>query len=358
MRRDVDVCCPRGRLGAERRKSWDQVGGALAFGPDGILFVGDAKSATIFAIATGDTKVERSPARIQLPALNNQVAKLLKTTTDQLTINDLATNPISGTVFLSVTKGKDAGATPAIVSVSGDGKLAELSLTKIPFQKVVLPDAPEDKEVTRNGRSSNPRNDTITDLAYAEGKVFSSGLAAGSSPSSVHQIPFPFAEGLTGTSVEIYHGAHGREENYAAIRTFVPITINGEPSLLAGFVCTPLVRFPISNLKSAEKARGTTVAELGNRNKPLDMIAYQKDGKDFLLMSNSARGVMKISTENIGRNDGIVEPIKDGKTAGQNYETIKELDGVVQLDRLSDDQIVVIVQAADGSQDLKTVPLP
>ena len=201
----------------------------------------------------------------------------------------------------------------------------------------------------------NPRDDSITDLAYAEGKVFVSGLAAGDSPSSVHQLPFPFADGLTGTAVEIYHGAHGRLENNATIRTFVPMNINGEPSLLAGFVCTPLVKFPINTLKSAEKTRGTTVAELGNRNMPLDMIAYQKDGKNYLLLSNAPRGVMKISTDNIARTDGITEPVKDGKTAGQTYETIDSLKGVVQLDRLNDDDIVVIVQAGEyGSADLKT----
>ena len=259
-------------------------------------------------------------------------------------------------MFLSVTRGKGAEATPAIVRVSEASTVTEVPLKNVPFQKVVLPDAPEDKDVTTNGRTRNPRNDSITDLAYAEGKVFASGLAAGASPSSVHQIPFPFAEGLTGTSVEIFHGAHGKVESTAAIRTFVPMNINGEPSLLAGFVCTPLVRFPISDLKPAEKSRGTTVAELGNRNMPLDMISYRKDGKDFLLLSNSARGVMKISTENIARTDGITTPVKD--TAGQSYETIKDLTGVVQLDRLNDDSVVVLIQSADGTQDLRTVPLP
>jgi hypothetical protein len=315
--------------------------GTLAFGPDGILFIGDSKGATIFAIATGDTKGDRDKAKVHVSGLNKEIASLLKTTPENITVNDLATNPMTGAVFLSVTSGKGAEATPAIVRVSDSGKLSEVSLKKVPFQKVVLPDAPEDKDITVNGRTRNPRNDSITDLAYAEGKVFASGLAAGDSPSSVHQIPFPFAEGLTGTSVEIFHGAHGKVENYAAIRTFVPMNINGEPSLLAGFVCTPLVRFPVNDLKPAEKSRGTTVAE---------------DGKDFLLLSNSARGVMKISTENIARNDGITTPVQG--TAGQPYETVKELTGVVQLDRLNDENVVILVQAADGSQELKTVPLP
>ena len=330
--------------------------GALAFGPDGILFVGDAKAATIFALGTGDVQGDRSKVKLNLAAVNKEIAKVLNTS--EVTVNDLATNPITGSVFLSVSKGKNSDAAPAIVSLNGSGKLSELNLQKIPFQKVALPDAPEDKEISRNGRSMNPRNDSITDLAYAEGKVFASGLAAGASPSSVHQIPFPFAEGLTGTSVEIYHGAHGRSEDYAAIRTFVPMTINGEPSLLAGFVCTPLVRIPVNTLKPSEKTKGTTVAELGNRNRPLDMIAYNKEGKDFLLMSNSARGVMKISTNDIARNEGITEPVKDGKTSGQSFETVQSLKNVVQMDRLNDDHLVVVTQDSDGTLELATVPLP
>ncbi len=330
--------------------------GSLAFGPDGILFVGDSKSATIFAIATGDTKSDKSFVKIQVSGVNKQIASLLETTPDNVSVNDLAVNPMTAAAFLSVTKGKGADASPAIVRVAKNGTLTKVALQNIPFQKVVLPDAPEDKDVTANGRTRNPRNDSITDLAYAEGKVFASGLATGTSPSSVHQIPFPFTEGSAGTSVEIFHGAHGKVESTSAIRTFVPMNINGEPSLLAGFVCTPLVRFPISDLKPSEKTRGTTVAELGNRNQPLDMIAYRKDGHDFLLLSNSARGVMKISTENIARNDGITTPVKE--TAGQSYETIKELAGVVQLDRVNDEDVLVLVQASDGTQELRTVPLP
>ncbi|MEI8021773.1 MAG: hypothetical protein WCH39_26420, partial [Schlesneria sp.] len=73
-------------------------------------------------------------------------------------------------------------------------------------------------------------------------------------------------------------------------------------------------------------------------------------------LSNSARGVMKISTENIARNEGITTPVKD--TAGQTYETIKELQGVVQLDRFNDERVLLLVQSPDGTQDLRTVPLP
>jgi hypothetical protein len=119
------------------------------------------------------------------------------------------------------------------------------------------------------------------------------------------------------------------------------------------------VKFPLKNLTSAdtEKVRGTTLAELGNRNKPLDMIAYEKDGESFLLLSNSARGVMKITTDNIGRKEGITERVSS-ETAGQSYNTIDELKGVVQMDKLNEAQAVVIVQAEDGTHNLMTVELP
>ncbi len=70
--------------------------------------------------------------------------------------------------------------------------------------------------------------------------------------------------------------------------------INGEPNVVGAYVCTPLVRVPVKELEgAAERVKGTTVAELGNRNQPLDLISYKKGDEQFLLLSNSARGVMK-----------------------------------------------------------------
>lgn len=325
--------------------------GSLAFGPDGILFVGDSKSATVFAIGTGDTKGNPAKVELNVSGLNTKVAETLGVNADKITISDLAVNPLTGNVFLSVSKAGSA----ALIKIAADGKLSQVSLQKVPMQKIELPNAPEDKEVVTKRGPSNPRGDSITDIAYAEGKVYVSGVAGGS-PSNVREIPFPFTDANAGTSVEIYHGAHGRLEDNAVVRTFLPINIDGEASLLAGFTCTPLVKFPVSSLKPGEKTRGTTVAELGNRNKPLDMIVYTKDGKDFLLMANSARGVMKITTEGITKNAGINSPVSG--TAGQTFETIKELEGVVQLDKLNSSHAVIVTQSASGSQDLRTIALP
>ena len=69
---------------------------------------------------------------------------------------------------------------------------------------------------------------------------------------------------------------------------------------------------PVSALKPGEKVVGTTMAELGAGNQPLDMIAYQKDGQQFLLMSNSWRGVMKIPTAGFAAATPITAPVPQG----------------------------------------------
>jgi len=82
------------------------------------------------------------------------------------------------------------------------------------------------------------------------------------------------------------------------------------------------------------------VAELGNRNVPLDMIVYEKDGKQYLLLSNSARGVMKISTENIEKQPALEEKVND--KAGLSYETIESLKDIEQLDKLGNANALVL----------------
>jgi len=99
--------------------------------------------------------------------------------------------------------------------------------------------------------------------------------------------------------VEIYHGSHGRFETNAPVRTFVPHRIDGDPHILAAYTCTPLVKIPLYSLKPASKVTGTTIAELGDRNRPLDMVVYRKDGKEFILMNNSSRGVMKLPADKL-----------------------------------------------------------
>ena len=332
-----------------------QQAGVLAFGPQGVLFVGDNKSATVFAIGTGDSDGDASKVNVNVENVGEKIAVALGVAPEQIKINDLAVNPLSGNVYLSIAKGAEGDA--GIVSINDKGDINELDLSNVWFSKAELADAPEDRVVGEGRRARNLRGESITDLAFVEGNVIVSGMTNRSSTSGVRSMAFPFGEQTNAGSIEIYHAAHGRSEDNAAIRTFVPFVIEGKPNVLAGFTCTPLVRFPLDGLNEQEKLKGTTVAELGNRNQPLDMFTFQQGGKTFILMSNSARGVMKISTDSIENNEGLTEPVSGGGTAGQPYETIDELKGVVQMDRLNDQHAVVVIQQGDNLN-LQTVPLP
>jgi len=169
-------------------------------------------------------------------------------------------------------------------------------------------------------------------------------------------LAFPFAAVDKGTSVEIYHGAHGKLETNSPVRTLAVFDVGGQPNVLAAYTCTPLVKFPLSDLKPGSKVKGTTVAELGNRNRPLDMIVYNKDGKDYLLLANSSRGVMKVNVETIDKTEGISSRIAG--TAGLPYDTLADLKGVMQLDKLGKDKALILVQSDSGGLNLKAIQLP
>ena len=116
------------------------------------------------------------------------------------------------------------------------------------------------------------------------------------------------------------------------------------------------MQFPIKDLKPGAKLKGKTIAELGNRNRPLDMIVYQKAGKDFILLANSSRGIMKISTESIENAESITDRVADKK--GQPYETIESWKGIDQLDLLDAQNAVVVRRTESGSLDLESIALP
>lgn len=328
--------------------------GPMAFGPDGILFVGDPMGASIFAIDTGEREATSARGNVNVTNVDEKVAGLLGTTKDQLLINDLATNPQTGSLYLTISRGKGPNAAPAIVRFDTTGKLSELSLEKVNYAVSTFSNVPGPDEKDRRGNSQ--RLESITDLAYLEGRVFVAGLSNEEFASKFRSLSFPFDKADNGASVEIYHGAHGAFETRAPVRTFVPFMIGGEQHLLAAYTCTPLVKFPVSQLSPGTKVKGTTVAELGNQNRPLDMIAYKKDGKSYLLMANTNRGVMKIGTDKLDVTEGITSRVAD--KAGQGYETIGDLKGVQQLDVYDDSRAIVLTKSEDGAVNLVSIALP
>ena len=49
--------------------------------------------------------------------------------------------------------------------------------------------------------------------------------------------------------------------------------------LWLALACTPVVRYPVDDVKAGAKVKGESVIELGSGNQPRTMIAYEKGGK-------------------------------------------------------------------------------
>jgi hypothetical protein len=323
--------------------------GPLAFAPEGILLVGDSMGAAIFAIDTGDRPAKPAEGGIKVEGIKEKIAALTGADVKQVTINDLAVNPLSGNAFLSVTRGQGKEAMPVLLRVDHSGKIEQLELKDVNFAKAELPNPPDTSKAQQ-------RLNTITCVAYADGNVYVAGLSNEEFSSKLRALAFPFTEADKGTSVEIFHTSHNKMETNSPIRTFIPYKAKDETSLLAAYTCTPLVKVPVSDLKPGSKVKGLTIAELGNRNVPLDMIVYEKGGKEFILIANNSRGVMKVPTEGIGQAKGLTERVAN--TAGLTYETIKELKGVLQLAKLDKEHGLILVDKGNGAQDLETIELP
>ena len=93
--------------------------GALSFGPEGILFVGDSLGASVFAIDVGTGAPVSTAARITVANIDQKIGALLGATADQVVINDMAVQRASQDVYFSVTRGRGAGSQPALVRLRG-----------------------------------------------------------------------------------------------------------------------------------------------------------------------------------------------------------------------------------------------
>jgi len=369
----------------------------LAFGPEGILFVGDSRQAAVFAIATDDTKPAPA-ANLDIKAANEKMAAALGIPADQLLINDVKVNPISHKIYVAVSRGRGPDGIPVILRIDGSGNISEFSLDKVRYAIAKLVDAPEAKpDASVRGPegkvNANPRTRTIHAISYFDGKVLVAGLSNEDFASDMRSIPFPFKEVEKGTGIRIWHSAHGRYETAAPVRTFVPYTIDKQQFILASYSCTPLVKIPVNQLKPGGKVQGVTVAELGENSTPLDMFSYKKDGRNYILMATTSRGVMKITADKLSEYKPIGPPTPAceqsvegngrapkecaGEIAGVPYQTVAGLKGVWKLAKADDKSAIVLADRnapqkpplVDGNatwftldpsttMDLTTVPLP
>lgn len=322
---------------------------SLAFGPDGILFIGDSKSAAVIAIDTKDKTAVEKAATVEIKNIDQKIASALGADAKNIRIIDMVVNPLSKKIYIAVQSGDG---TPALLTLEGD-KVNAVSLKEIPFSTASIANAPAEDAKDRNNRPL--REQVISDLNYADGSVMVSGLSNQEFASSFRKIAFPFTDKQDQATLEIYHAAHGRYETNTPIRTFTTAELNGKKFLVASYTCTPLVLFPMDELAPGKHVKGRTVGEFGAGNAPLDMITMKKEDDLYLIMSNSNRPVMRVKYKNIaGYAGSLTEPIKESYgTAGVEMVTLPVVN-VLQMDKLDDTQVLVLQRRGNGDLDLWT----
>jgi hypothetical protein len=339
---------------------------ALAFGPEGVLFVGDAKGAAVFAIDLGprDTVAVKDPKEIA--DVEGRLAALLGASPADVMIHDLAVDPLSKRPYLAVSRGRaswnmqwllpnDVADATVLVRFDADGRPEVVDLSSVRHARVALPD-PVDAAKTVEWKKTPQRADTITDMAYADGTLYVAGLSNEEFAASMWRVAYPFAGPVSVTTIENYHGAHGKYETEAPVRTFVPYPLKGKTHLLAAYLCTPLVTFPVADLKDKQHVKGRTVGEFGSGNYPLDMVLVKSNGKDKLLIANSNLPFMIVDPKDVEAYDGSIEKHVETYTAGVRFEQ-RSGTGIQQMDNLGDEHVVVLRRLAGGRLDLTPVPV-
>ena len=336
--------------------------GPLAFGPEGILFVGDNVGAAIFAINAGDggdTDEAGEASPVNLENLDTSLAAYLGCSRYDVQILDMAAHPYSQNVYLSVMRGSGDAAVPVIIRIDTDGGISDVPLDNIRFSETAIEDAADEddpREVTR----AQLRTVTITDMSYVDGLLMVAGTSNEEFSSTLRRIPFPFDGDTKSNSLEIFHVSHGRYETAAPIRAFVPY--QGNSNILASYTCTPVVQFSLSDFKAGELAHGKTVAELGAHNRPLDLISYEHDDEEYLLVANDRHPLIKIACVDIDGQGSLTVPDQSLDKSPADPVTppvgvprqILPHPGVRRMANLNDSSVVMLQEDPEGNIHLHT----
>jgi hypothetical protein len=329
--------------------------GALAFGPGNILFVGDTAAGMVHAIDVQDTATDSSVAAIEIKDIDKKIAAALGTTTDNILIRDMKVHHPSQHVYFSVQRGRGTDAAPVLLRASRDGTITPVAIEGVRYASATLTNMPNGDAKTPWGEPSRPLS--ITDISFVDKDVFVAGLSNEQFASDLRRIPFPFSKQMSSSTIEVFHTSHNRYETHAPITAFLPITLKGVPTLLAGYGCAPLATFPIASLTDKAHVRGQTLAELGGGSRPLDMITFSRQGKPVVIIANSNRTLMRMNAEDLERASPLTTGVEEAYVSkGVPYQAISII-GVLQLDDLNADHAIAVQRDVErGTLNLTSLP--
>ena len=307
----------------------------LEFGGSNTLFVADSDAGKVNAYILPDVEAfEGNPRSYNLNSFGAQVAVHLDVYQPSIIFHDVIVHPVSREAFVSLSADTDSGKTPFVVRVNHDGDLSALDLAG-EHSSVTLTGAADDSVTF--WRDIPASTFAVTDLDFVEGELFVSGLTTGEFSSTLRRIPYPFDGETHTSSIEMYHALHGQNETRAPIQAMEVVTLNGEPTVVAAYTCTPLVTVPVDQLNDGEHVLGKTIAELGYGNTPLDVLSFSATSRqgreeEFVLVLNREKAADLIRMTDLStavEADSITAKAGPGQTLGVTT-SIVPMTGVLQ----------------------------
>jgi len=356
--------------------------GALAFSPQGVLFVGDNVGGAIYAYKIGKGNAPEKPGAIDVDNIDARIASILGVGPNAISINDMAVHPVTQEVYLSVTRGHGSSALPAIVKINGEGNLKNIHLNKLEYTQQNLKDMPDgSKHFKARGmmeippslkdiaKSQQPmRTLAIMDIEYYKGELFVAGISNEEFASTLRRMPYPFSGKHTSSHIKVWHIAHDQYETRAPIRAMVAKNIDGADYLVAAYTCSPIVLIPLKDLQDGASVTGRTIGDMGN-GQPLDMVAFKSKmmgGKEVLIVTSSGRGPQvfpldglagaKVYTAGTLKKGMKIDPMGVFPVGPLGY-TQMFVGSSLQIDLLNDMYFVSLTRDAQtGSLDLESLP--
>ena len=251
----------------------------IKFGDANTLFVGDSKSATLYAYNVASSTNPEAQKAYNIHNLSSKIATFSKVGVMDIIVRDMAINPTSKEAYIAFDTKTKTGYISQIIVVNQAGKIRKFDLVNTKHTETKINDAPTSD--LKIWDKTSLRSMTFTDIDFYKGKVYISGMSNAEFSSALRMVDYPFTNAkVTTSSVEIFHAVHGQNETRAPIQTLQFVTLNNEEYILAAYTCTPLVLIPVKEIKDGAHIVGKTIAELGYGNTPVDIIKFQSEGFD------------------------------------------------------------------------------
>jgi hypothetical protein len=347
-----------------------QSAGALTFDDGDTLFVGDGKAGVVHAFDLSGALADQSgyqlgraqtfEGRTIFNHLDAEIAALLGVAPADVVINDMVVHKSTRQILLSVHRGHGPDAEAVVIAVN-NGALELVDLAAAPHSSMSVGPVPS-AATLEFGQPLNAL--AITDIDYYDGELFVAGVSNEEFSSTLRRIPFPFTGEIGTSSIEICHAVHAQYETRAPIITQTVVELNGEPTLIAIYACTPIVRIPLAELADGAQVRGTMIGEMGFGNTPLDIVPYVNawDGTHNVVVTNTNRSAASLNLDAVA----TAEPMPHGEGTANVFSVAGvpqfplPLSGTLHLDTLDDTYAVVVRRspAEPRNIQLHTIPMP